>query len=994
MSARRAFVATLAVLTAAGAGAAEPPTAPILRIETGMHAAAVRRLVVDAARNRLITSGDDKAVRIWQLPEGRLANVLRFPLGDGHEGRIFALAVSPDGATIAAAGWTGWEWDRQGAIYLFDAESGEMQRRVSGLPETVGFLAFSPGGGHLAVGLQGKAGLRVLRTTDYAVVASDAEYGDKILGADFRRDGRLAVAALDGLLRIYDPQFKLIGRKRSSPGAKPLVVKFSPDGTRLAVSFHDVPTLAVYSAADLSFSYSPDTGSGGKQTRMADLAWSADGEYLYGCGDYAGDGDNPIYRWGKSGRGELVRIPAAGQRITDLQPLPRGGVAFAAEDPGIGIIDSNGIRSLWIGPELADFREAGDALRLSHDGAIVEFPSQAKGKRVARFSLHERSLGAPAKDASLRPALRDAAEFSVKDWKDGTQTAINGVRLALDDYEVARSYALSPDRQTLVLGSEWALRAYGRDAKEKWKTSAPGVVWNVAVTGDGQSVVASLGDGTLRWYRIEDGVEYLALFPHGAGEEWIAWTPQGYYVSSNYGDNFVGWHLNRGKERAAEFFRAVQFERILYRPDVVEERFRNRGREAGLASRRAAEQFDVRQLAAIAPPRIRILDLAPAQPRDGAARAKLRFAVERNSIAMQDYGVFVNNMPLTPASRRRLAGKEASSFSREFEFDVTGRDNLIRIEVGNGASVGLVEKFYALPGAAASRVRRGDLYLLAVGVNQFTKLSGANLAYAARDAEEVEKFFRTQGGPGRYYRAVHTRLITDDTEVKPERARILEALAFIEAAGPRDTVVVFLASHGISDATGAYYFVPRDASTEDVNTVLRGADRPVTSLVAWTSFFDSLRRVAGRRVLIVDTCQAKNIEGRLDLHSLAKRSASSLFNLVVASKGNEESQEYPPAKHGLFTYALLDGLKGASDADRDGFITLQEAFRYTLPMVERLRNRIGPQSPQIMAPEPLGSIVLARVGGGAAAAAPPPVENAGCGVRTLLIGKRDPRCAQ
>ena len=34
---------------------------------------------------------------------------------------------------VAAGGWTGWEWDRQGAVYLFDADSGELVRRIGGL---------------------------------------------------------------------------------------------------------------------------------------------------------------------------------------------------------------------------------------------------------------------------------------------------------------------------------------------------------------------------------------------------------------------------------------------------------------------------------------------------------------------------------------------------------------------------------------------------------------------------------------------------------------------------------------------------------------------------------------------------------------------------------------------------------------------------------------------------------------------------------------------
>ena len=83
---------------------------PILRVETGMHTTLIRRVVVDAARNRLITASDDKTIRVWQMPEARLVNVLRVPIDSGHEGQLFGLAVSPDGQTVAAGGWTGWDW--------------------------------------------------------------------------------------------------------------------------------------------------------------------------------------------------------------------------------------------------------------------------------------------------------------------------------------------------------------------------------------------------------------------------------------------------------------------------------------------------------------------------------------------------------------------------------------------------------------------------------------------------------------------------------------------------------------------------------------------------------------------------------------------------------------------------------------------------------------------------------------------------------------------
>src|SRR5262245_58398024 len=118
--ARAAAGAALGALCLLAAGpAAAQTTSPILRVETGMHTTLIRRVVVDAPHNRLITASDDKTIRVWQMPSARLLSILRVPMDAGHEGQLFGLAVSPDGRTVAAAGWTGWDWEAQGSIYLF-----------------------------------------------------------------------------------------------------------------------------------------------------------------------------------------------------------------------------------------------------------------------------------------------------------------------------------------------------------------------------------------------------------------------------------------------------------------------------------------------------------------------------------------------------------------------------------------------------------------------------------------------------------------------------------------------------------------------------------------------------------------------------------------------------------------------------------------------------------------------------------------------------------
>ena len=75
------------------------------------------------------------------------------------------------------------------------------------------------------------------------------------------------------------------------------------------------------------------------------------------------------------------------------------------------------------------------------------------------------------------------------------------------------------------------------------------------------------------------------------------------------------------------------------------------------------------------------------------------------------------------------------------------------------------------------------------------------------------------------------RTLSDLADTPPDRAAILAALDFATDAGELDTVVLFLASHGVSDASGDYFFVPRDARAADVAAVAHGggATRPRSS---------------------------------------------------------------------------------------------------------------------------------------------------------------------
>jgi hypothetical protein len=230
-------------------------------------------------------------------------------------------------------------------------------------------------------------------------------------------------------------------------------------------------------------------------------------------------------------------------------------------------------RKTWVNKRAsADFRNQHHVLAVSADGLRVAFGYEPFGASRTTFLLSERRLAAGPPPAGVSAAQTTAPGLAVADWLNDLEPTLNGRRLPLGhQHETSHSLAVAPDGRRFVLGTNWGLRLFDRDRRMAvWALEAPGNVWAVTVTADGRFAVAAYGDGTIRWHRLSDGRELLALYPHVDRERWVLWTPQGYYMASPGGEDLIGWQVNRGWDEVPEFYSASRFRDRFHRPDVID----------------------------------------------------------------------------------------------------------------------------------------------------------------------------------------------------------------------------------------------------------------------------------------------------------------------------------------------------------------------------------------------------------------------------------------
>jgi WD40 repeat protein len=543
---------------------------PVLVVDAGPHMAPISAIDTDREGRFLVSASYDKTIKIWATNDGKLLRTIRLPAGPGHIGEAWAVAVSPDGTLIAAGGWTG-DVTGQESVYLFDRESGGLVRRVSGLPNVVWRLAFSPDGNRIAAALGGSSGVRLIDSKDGRVVAADEGYGGESFGVAFDARGRLATTSFDGKIRLYDSGLHLLSVVEAPSGKRPYRVSFSPDGARIAINYYDLVAIDVLGVTDegritlLERLLTPDSGKLDSRN-LSSVSWSADGSTIYAAGNWGIDSVIYLRRWLEGGKKATDDIPVGKESVTGLSGLPGGRIALATEGPMLGVLEASGVPNWKVAPSKIDTRKERGILGVSPNGAEVRFTYG--DDKSAVFSATKLSLDSSGVVQDFEIARTQASGLVVDGWKDGSRLSLNGSRLTLSTYEIARSLAVTPDDKNFALGTDSALHFFDTDGRELWKQPSSSPAWALTVSGDGRLIVAAYGDGTIRWHRLADGATLLSFLPLADRKNWVAWTPEGFYEATPDAHNVIKWQVNYGQDTAPYSVPLDELAKT-HRPDVI-----------------------------------------------------------------------------------------------------------------------------------------------------------------------------------------------------------------------------------------------------------------------------------------------------------------------------------------------------------------------------------------------------------------------------------------
>lgn len=249
-----------------------------------------------------------------------------------------------------------------------------------------------------------------------------------------------------------------------------------------------------------------------------------------------------------------------------------------------------------------------------------------------------------------------------------------------------------------------------------------------------------------------------------------------------------------------------------------------------------------------------------------------------------------------------------------------------------------------------------ERWALVIGISQF-KFGGKmgegsqimDLKYADKDAKDMQDFLLTPEGGA--VPLSNIKLLTNEGATSE---KITEGLNWLrQVVKANDYFTIFISSHGIVDEVGASrtktaplpYFVAYDSNPQNY----------AASAVKMGLFIQTIRSMSARRgTVFIDTCHSAGVmSGGKGVSRSANRlldaelsKIRSGIGVLVSCGENESSFEHSKYPNGVFTWAILDGLRSHADRNADQIVTLSELATYVRAKVPVGAGDQGIQTPE------------------------------------------------
>ena len=226
----------------------------------------------------------------------------------------------------------------------------------------------------------------------------------------------------------------------------------------------------------------------------------------------------------------------------------------------------------------------------------------------------------------------------------------------------------------------------------------------------------------------------------------------------------------------------------------------------------------------------------------------------------------------------------------------------------------------------------GSVYALIVGINDYRDEQINDLRFAEADARAMQQVLVESG----YVAEEDVLLLLGEDATYRNITTAFENHLVRQAKHPEDVVYFYYGGHGeegMHIKRGAtYYLLPQDVQTG--NLLSTAIEKGVIEFL-WGAIG------AERKVFISDACHSGGLKNMRLLSAKGLETIVSNITLA-ASEADQLSWELDRVGHGIFTYALTQGLAGAADTiERDGVISGLELHQYLDGTVQQLANEIG-----------------------------------------------------